>query len=88
MNHRHPMSPSLLATLLVIVLLCGAGAVHAAQPSSGAVAPPNVSATWSGGPYTVGVGSPAGCVAPGNRSSRRKDERATCACSCRGHAKV
>ncbi|HEX2225186.1 MAG TPA: zinc-dependent metalloprotease family protein [Thermoanaerobaculia bacterium] len=38
----------------------------AAQPSSGTVAPPNISAQWVGGPYTVGVPNQLGCLTPGN----------------------
>ncbi|HEY9422939.1 MAG TPA: zinc-dependent metalloprotease family protein [Thermoanaerobaculia bacterium] len=50
----------------LVATLVAATAAHAAQPSSGTVAPPNVSAQWTGGPYTVGVPSPAGCVSPSN----------------------
>ncbi|HEX6899796.1 MAG TPA: zinc-dependent metalloprotease family protein [Thermoanaerobaculia bacterium] len=46
--------------------LSAATAAHAAQPNSGTVAPPNISAQWTGGPYTVGVPSPVGCVSPSN----------------------
>jgi Metallo-peptidase family M12B Reprolysin-like len=46
--------------------LGAATAAHAAQPNSGTVAPPNVSAQWTGGPYTLGVPSPLGCVTPSN----------------------
>lgn len=51
---------------LVLAFVCLATAAQAAQPSSGTVAPPNVSARWSGGPYTVGVPNQLGCLTPGN----------------------
>lgn len=51
---------------LAVAALGAATAAHAAQPSSGTVAPPNVSAQWTGGPYTAGVPSPLGCASAGN----------------------
>ncbi len=54
-----------LALSLLTVLFIATNA-HAAQPSSGTVAPPNISATWTGGPYTVGVPNQLGCVSPSN----------------------
>jgi hypothetical protein len=37
---------------------------YAAQPSSGTVAPPNIGAFWTGGPYTLGVPNQLGCLGP------------------------
>lgn len=47
--------------LSFLAVLAVGTAAHAAQPSSGTVAPPNIGAQWTGGPYTVGVPSPVGC---------------------------
>ena len=55
--------PGLSALILALSI---APAAHAAQPGSGTVAPPNVSASWTGGPYTVGVPNQLGCVTPSN----------------------
>lgn len=52
--------------LSLLTVLFIATNVHAAQPGSGTVAPPNVSATWTGGPYTVGVPNQLGCLTPSN----------------------
>lgn len=51
---------------LAATALGAATTAHAAQPNSGTVAPPNVSAQWTGGPYTLGVPSPLGCGTPSN----------------------
>lgn len=59
------ISLSLLA-LTILGVLVPAPAAFAAQPSSGQVAPPNISATWTGGPYTVGIANQLGCVTPSN----------------------
>ncbi|HYG63842.1 MAG TPA: PPC domain-containing protein [Thermoanaerobaculia bacterium] len=59
-RHRFALS------CLIAGALLGTPAAHAAQPSTGTVAPPNVSATWTGGPYTLGVPNQLGCLFPGN----------------------
>ena len=56
----------LILNVLVVAALFAATAAHAAQPSSGTVAPPNVSAQWTGGPYTLGVPNQLGCLTPSN----------------------
>ena len=43
-----------------------APAAQAAEPGSGRVAPPNISASWAGGPYTLGVPNQLGCVTASN----------------------
>src|SRR5687767_9756009 len=53
-------------SFLMAGALLGSTAAHAAQPSSGSVAPPTVSASWTGGPYTLGVPNQLGCLFPGN----------------------
>lgn len=60
MNYRR----AFLAVLAIAVL--STAPAMAAQPSSGTVAPPNVSAQWIGGPYTVGVPNQLGCLTPQN----------------------
>lgn len=51
-------------SILAMAVTLTAPAADAAQPSSGTVAPPNVSASWTGGPYTVGVPNQLGCLTP------------------------
>lgn len=59
MNYRR----AFLANLAILATSAFAAApAMAAQPSSGTVAPPNISAQWVGGPYTVGVPNQLGCV--------------------------
>lgn len=53
-------------SVLTLAVILTAPATFAAQPSSGTVAPPNVSASWTGGPYTAGVPNQLGCLTPGN----------------------
>ena len=48
----------------LVAALGAATAAHGAQPSSGTVAPPNIGAQWTGGPYTVGVPNQLGCLTP------------------------
>lgn len=49
-------------SVLVVGLFFLAAAAQAAEPGSGRVAPPNISASWTGGPYTLGVPNQLGCV--------------------------
>lgn len=49
-------------SILAMAVSLAAPAAWAAQPGSGTVAPPNVSASWMGGPYTVGVPNQLGCL--------------------------
>ncbi len=49
-------------SFLIAAVLCAATIAQAAEPSSGTVAPPNVSARWEGGPYTIGIPNQLGCV--------------------------
>lgn len=56
----------LCSSLLIAGALLGSTVARAAQPSSGRVAPPNISASWTGGPYTVGVPNQLGCLTPDN----------------------
>lgn len=53
-------------SILAMAVSLAAPAAWAAQPGSGTVAPPNVSASWMGGPYTVGVPNQLGCLHPSN----------------------
>lgn len=52
--------------LLALTVLGLAPAAFAANPAAGRVAPPNISATWQGGPYTLGIGNQLGCITPSN----------------------
>jgi hypothetical protein len=56
----------LRTAIAVAVVFFVAAAAQAAQPSAGNVSSSSASVTWTGGPYTVGVPSPAGCVSPSN----------------------
>jgi hypothetical protein len=53
-------------SILAVAVSLAAPAAWAAQPGSGTVAPPNVSASWMGGPYTLGVPNQLGCLTPSN----------------------
>ena len=50
---------------LFVAFLCIATAAQAAAPNAGTVSSSS-SASWTGGPYTVGVPSPLGCASPLN----------------------
>lgn len=50
----------------VFLLLLGVPLCHAAQPSSGTVSKGKKTATWSGGPFLVGVSIPTGCLTADN----------------------
>lgn len=51
-------------TFLTFAFLLIASGVQAAQPSSGTLSASNPTVTWRGGPFTVGVPSPLGCLGP------------------------
>ncbi len=52
---------------LFVAVLCIATAAHAAAPNAGTVSSGG-SASWEGGPYTVGVPNQLGCITPLNPS--------------------
>jgi hypothetical protein len=56
------MKHSRFSLSVLVVVLSLATSAQAAEPGSGRVAPPNISASWTGGPYTVGVPNQLGCV--------------------------
>lgn len=49
---------------LAIALLLTVPVAQAANPPHGRVAPPNVSAEWTGGPFTLGIPNQLGCAGP------------------------
>lgn len=56
----------LVSSALALATFLTATAAQAANPSSGSITPPNTGASWTGGPYTVGVPNQLGCLAPLN----------------------
>jgi Metallo-peptidase family M12B Reprolysin-like len=60
------MKSSSIIRIAALLLLAGIPAVYAADPSAGTVSKGKRTATWSGGPYTVGVPNQLGCLTPSN----------------------
>ncbi|HEV8580407.1 MAG TPA: zinc-dependent metalloprotease family protein [Thermoanaerobaculia bacterium] len=56
----------LIAAVAALLLLSGAAPGSAAEPDSGTVSNGHRTASWSGGPYTVGVPNQLGCLTPAN----------------------